>query len=149
MPYTSDIHFEPERIHAAAVYCSDGRFGDQCDQFLHDHLQLPNYDRVALPGGPGALVGHAKATIDHASIFGDLHFLIEAHKLERVVLIAHEACAFYAMRLGLSADMVEQQQRADLHLVSQELRQIESLKEVLTYVARVRDGKVYFEPVKA
>ena len=38
---------------AAAVYCSDGRYGEHMDDFLHNCLGLPRYDRVAIPGGAG------------------------------------------------------------------------------------------------
>ena len=37
---------------AAAVYCSDGRFGEHVDDFLHNALKLPRYDRLAVPGVP-------------------------------------------------------------------------------------------------
>lgn len=136
------------RIHAAAVYCSDGRFGDQCDQFLHDRLGLPNYDRIALPGGPGALVGHEQAAIDRNALLDDLMFLVRAHELDRIVLIAHQACAFYATRLGLSGDALRQQQIDDLAAVAREMRDEAGLKHVLTYMARVENERVLFDPVE-
>ena len=49
--FTSSFGFEAHRVGAAAVYCSDGRYGEQMDEFLHKHLGLPEYDRVAMPGG--------------------------------------------------------------------------------------------------
>ena len=150
MNFESDIAFEPHRIHAAAVYCSDGRFGDQCDQFLHHHLGLPNYDRIALPGGPGALVGHAAAAVDADAVMADLRFLIEAHELTRVVLIAHGGCAFYAHRLGLTEPGLQRQQVADLQCVAQVLRDA-GVERVETYLARVTGaevaGRVGFEAV--
>ena len=45
------------RIHAASIYCSDGRFGEQMDEFLHQGLGLPRYDRLAVPGGPACCSG--------------------------------------------------------------------------------------------
>jgi hypothetical protein len=39
--YHSPIPFNSERIRAAAVYCSDGRYGEQFDDFLHNALGLP------------------------------------------------------------------------------------------------------------
>lgn len=146
MDYQSDITFEPHRIHAAAVYCSDGRFGDQCDQFLHRHLGLPNYDRIALPGGPGALAGHAAAAVDAQAVMSDLRFLIEAHELNRVVLIAHGGCAFYAHKLGLSEPALEQQQVRDLQSVAAALRDI-GVSQVETYLARVTGERVAFDAV--
>ena len=49
--YESSVRFDPHRIRAAAVYCSDGRFGDQFDDLLQNALNLPRYDRLAIPGG--------------------------------------------------------------------------------------------------
>src|SRR6202042_3386025 len=87
--YTSDIPFDHDRIGAAAVYCSDGRYGDQMDDFLHLSLGLPRYDRVAIPGGAASLAHHPRA-LDR-----QLRFLVEAHALTRVVMIAHQDCGFY------------------------------------------------------
>ena len=44
--HDSAVPFDSSRIGAAAVYCSDGRFGEQCDDFVHHALQLPRYDRL-------------------------------------------------------------------------------------------------------
>ena len=55
--FVSSLPYEAARIYAAAVYCSDGRIGDHVDDFLHNGLGLPRYDRVACPGGPVALSG--------------------------------------------------------------------------------------------
>ena len=53
--FQSSFLFDSNRIRAAAVYCSDGRFGDQFDDLLHNALQLPRYDRLRCPGAPPAL----------------------------------------------------------------------------------------------
>ena len=55
--YESPTPYEQTRIHAAAIYCSDGRVGEQIDDFLHKGLGLPRYDRLAIPGGPACLSG--------------------------------------------------------------------------------------------
>src|SRR4051794_24997433 len=59
--YVSGTAFDDRRVGAAAVYCSDGRFGDPMDEFLHAGLGLPRYDRVAVPGGAACLAGHLDA----------------------------------------------------------------------------------------
>ena len=56
--FGSSERFDENRIRAAAVYCSDGRFGEHFDDFLHNALELPRYDRLALPGGAACLAGH-------------------------------------------------------------------------------------------
>lgn len=49
--FESTVRFDPERIRAAAVYCSDGPYGDQFDELMHQALALPRYDLLAVPGG--------------------------------------------------------------------------------------------------
>ena len=55
--HTSPVRFQESRIRAAAIYCSDGRFGEAFDDFLHNILKLPRYDRLAVPGGAACLAG--------------------------------------------------------------------------------------------
>src|SRR3954453_22382132 len=86
--YASGIPFDDRRIRAAAVYCSDGRFGDAMDEFLHAGLGLPRYDRLAVPGGAACLAGHNHAYHEKAALERQLNFLIDAHGLTRIVLIA-------------------------------------------------------------
>src|SRR3954451_8416000 len=85
--YTSRAPFDEVRIGAAAVYCSDGRYGEQMDDFLHNCLGLPRYDRVAVPGGAACLAGHLLAMRERGALDRQLKFLIEAHSLTRVVMI--------------------------------------------------------------
>lgn len=145
--YTSDVPFDVERIGAAAVYCSDGRYGDQMDEFLHDALGLPRYDRVAAPGGPACLAGHSVAIRDQGAMEKQLRFLITAHDLHRVVLIAHQDCGFYK-HLKLWGNTVEEQQRADMAKVAQVVRGYGEGLMVEAYFARKVEGYVRFERVE-
>src|SRR5215218_8723079 len=111
--YASRTAFDERRVGAAAVYCSDGRFGDQMDEFLHAGLGLPRYDRVAVPGGAACLAGHTHAYHEKSALERQLDFLITAHGLTRIVLIAHEGCAFYR-DVWLGRRTLEQQQGVDL-----------------------------------
>src|SRR5271167_3841153 len=54
--FASLERWHQERIGALALYCSDGRWGEAFDEFCHKHLQIPRYDRLAVPGGPAWLV---------------------------------------------------------------------------------------------
>ena len=152
-PFRSLHRYDPQRMHVAAVYCSDGRVGDHFDDFLQNGLGLPRYDRVALPGGPAALAGYAEARVAQEGIVDELKFLIEAHGLTRLVLIQHEACAFYTQRLKVHHKQLEQLQRADLVRAAYFLRHVTSLGRVDAYFARRVDGAVgdggaiEFEPV--
>src|SRR5947207_11048143 len=85
--FTSSAPFEAERVGAVAIYCSDGRYGDAVDEFLHDSLGLPNYDRLAIAGGPAWIGLRSSASISQYGLVRDqLDFLVQVHALRRVVL---------------------------------------------------------------
>ena len=98
--FRSAVAYERKRIHAAAIYCSDGRMGELFDDFLQSGLKLPRYDRVALPGGPACLADHQQSHVQTQGVVDELKFLIEVHEIKRIVLLAHEGCAFYATRFN-------------------------------------------------
>lgn len=148
MPYESPARYDPARIHAAAVYCSDGRMGDHFDDFLQNGLNLPRHDRVALPGGPACLAGHPQANLEEQGVVDELQFLVQFHKLKRVVLIAHTACAFYSERLSLKEPRLELLQKADLVRAAAAVHRVTGLSAIEAYFARVSEGKVRFEGVE-
>jgi len=150
LPYTSAGPFVHERVGAAAIYCSDGRYGEQMDDFLHNCLALPHYDRVAVPGGAACLAGHMLAMRERTALDRQLKFLIEAHGLNRVVLIAHQDCGFYKHNVHphkLRQKPLEEHQFADLAIVAGLLRDYNRALEVDAYFARKIDDCVRFEPV--
>lgn len=147
MDYESRIKYESARIHAAALYCSDGRVGEHFDDFLHSGLGLPRYDRVSLPGGPACLAGHPEATLEEKGVVDELRFLVDVHKLKRVVLIAHQSCAFYGTRLDLKEPRLEMVQRADLVRAAAYVHRVTGLEQIEAYFARLVGAAVRFEPV--
>src|SRR5882724_2654125 len=95
--------WNPQRIRALAMYCSDGRWGDAFDEFCHDRLWIPRYDRFAVPGGPAWLSEpRQNPSPGYRSLSGaaweQLSLLVRVHELQRIVLIAHYGCAFYMER---------------------------------------------------
>lgn len=148
MNYESRIKYEQARIHAAALYCSDGRLGEHFDDFLQNGLSLPRYDRVSLPGGPACLAGHTQAHLEEQGVLDELKFLVEVHKLQRVVLIAHQGCAFYGTRLELSEPRLELVQKADLVRAAAYVHRVTGLDEIEGYFARHIEGRVLFERVE-
>ncbi len=148
MHYESRLRYESSRIHAAAIYCSDGRLGEHFDDFLQQGLSLPRYDRVTLPGGPACLAGHPQAHLEEQGIVDELKFLVEVHGLQRVVLIAHQSCAFYGTRLDLKEPRLELVQRADLVRAAAYVHRVTGLDSIDGYFARLVDGRVRFEKVE-
>jgi hypothetical protein len=147
--FVSTVPFEAERVGAAAVYCADGRYGDQMDEFLHHGLGLPRYDRVAVPGGAACLADHVQAMRERSALERQLRFLIEAHELDRVVLIAHQDCGFYKS-IRWRAPSLEAQQFADLARAADKVREYARGLAVDAYIAkRTPDGRVRFDPVPA
>jgi len=146
--YRSTIPYERARIHAAAIYCSDGRMGEPFDDFLQGGLKLPRYDRVALPGGPACLADHQQAHVQTQGVVDELKFLIEVHKLRRIVLLAHEGCAFYATRLELKDRRLELLQQADLIRAAAFVRRITGIEAVEAYFARLGNDGITFETVE-
>ena len=148
MTYRSPLRYEASRMHAAAMYCSDGRVGEHFDDFLQNGLSLPRYDRLSLPGGPACLAGHPQANLEEQGVVDELHFLVEVHKLTRVVLIAHQGCAYYSTRLALKEPRLELVQRADLVRAAAFVHRVTGLDAIEGYFARLNDGQVTFEPVQ-
>lgn len=147
MTYESRVPYESKRIRAAALYCSDGRIGEHFDDFLQNGLALPRYDRVALPGGPACVAGHPQAHLEEQGVVDELKFLSEVHGLNRIVLIAHQSCAFYTSRLELSEPRLELVQRADLVRAAAFVHRVTGIERVEGYFARLAEGRVRFEPV--
>src|SRR4029079_13541784 len=93
--FISSVAFDPARIRAASIYCSDGRVGEQIDELLHQGLALPRYDRLAVPGGPACLSGALSVFWESHSAERQLDFLCHVHKLERLIMIQHNGTCFY------------------------------------------------------
>jgi hypothetical protein len=94
--YALESKIESSETQVLAVYCSDHRFQGALREFLDQTLGLKaNYDLLVVPGGPQGL-----AETPHLPKFAWashrwLRFLIEAHSLQRVILIAHQDCGWY------------------------------------------------------
>src|SRR5437660_12573827 len=96
--FVSTERWHAERLGGLALYCSDGRWGESFDEFCHRHLHLPRYDRWAVPGGPAWLTPREGTSELSRATHEQLDFLVRAHELERIVLLTHYGCAYYAQR---------------------------------------------------
>jgi carbonic anhydrase-like protein len=146
--YESPTPYDQARIHAAAIYCSDGRVGEQIDEFLHHGLRLPRYDRLALPGGPACLSGSLVTFLEARAVEDALRFLIRVHDLEKLVLIAHDACAYYRERLGVPESSVIDVQRQDLEKGLRTVRKLQDGLEVQAFLAHTSGTRIRFEPLQ-
>jgi hypothetical protein len=103
---------------------------------------------VALPGGPACLAGHPQAHLEEQGVVDELNFLAEVHELRRIVLIAHQSCAFYSTRLGLEERRLELVQRADLVRAAAFVHRVTKIQQIEAYFARLAEGRVVFEVVE-
>jgi hypothetical protein len=146
--FDSTIPFDPQRVQAAAVYCSDGRLGEHVDELLHQGLGLPRYDRLAVPGGAACLAGHFATYREEEGTIEQLRFLLTVHEARRVVLIAHEGCAFYTERLRVSPLQLAAQQHDDLVKAIRRVQQFGLNIDVLAFFARRHGKSLRFERVE-
>jgi hypothetical protein len=147
-------HFEsthtwtPERIRALAIYCSDGRWGEAFDEFCHESLGIPRYDRFAVPGGPVWLtLRDVTLMAPYDAARAELDFLVRAHELERIVLITHYGCAVYAHLLDRDPEGCLPAQEEDLRTAANTIRAWFAGIEVDAYVAMREGARLYFRPL--
>lgn len=146
--YESTQPYHSEPMNALVVYCSDGRVCEQCDEFITRGLDVSRYDRVTVPGGPASLVGHDRASLPHGGVLDDLKLLVDGHNIDRIILIQHEDCAFYKVRLGVDESSLEHVQKADLGRAADLIRQTIDVEHIDGYFARRSETGVAFEPVE-
>src|ERR1051325_2468930 len=143
--FTSTHTWTPERIRALAIYCSDGRWGEAFDEFCHEQLGLPRYDRFAVPGGPIWLtIRHVDLLTPYSAAREQLQFLVRAHELERIVLITHYGCAYYAELTGVGPGEAMAAQEEDLHTAARTLRGWYAGISVDAYLALREDERISF-----
>jgi hypothetical protein len=82
--------WNPELPRTLVVACSDGRIHAELDAFMSRHLGIQSYDRLYMPGGPGALL-NARDVFRAGTCQRAYDFLVAAHGIQQVVLIFHGA----------------------------------------------------------
>jgi hypothetical protein len=132
---------------SAVLFCSDGRLGEHIDEFMGHALRIDGFDRVAVPGGAASLAGRWATWGEEKALGKQLRFLIEAHELRRLVLVAHQECGHYLQRLGLQGQAAEQRQFADLGRAAQRLRRLAPVLQVEAFFVRHDSGRVSFDSV--
>jgi carbonic anhydrase len=124
-----------------AVFCSDERFIAVTLEFLRRGLDMERCDLFVVAGGPAFIPQSELPLIER------LNLLIEAHKIKRVVLIAHDDCRYYKHRYPkLAPEKLRQQQHNDLLAAVSALKQ-KGIK-VQAFFAFIDSSEVVFEEVK-
>ncbi|MGE5193295.1 MAG: hypothetical protein ACM3U2_12440, partial [Deltaproteobacteria bacterium] len=72
-------------------------------------------------------------------------FLIEVHEIRRVVLIAHEGCAYYTQWLHVPPTQLEARQREDLVKAIRHVKRFGIDIAVDAYFARRQGDRVAFD----
>lgn len=120
-PFVARDAWNPARPGVRVIACSDGRIQEPVDEFLAT-LGITHYDRLYVPGGPGALCSGGIAYSRADQVRHECTFLVRAHGIEEVYLIFHgpsedgppeATCADYRHKLPAHtpAQIREQQQR--------------------------------------
>lgn len=131
-----------------AVYCSDGRFTEAVEDLLK-HLGHARLDTLTIPGGAGLLELTSASASAAETVRQSVGFLITAHHIDTVVLVAHAGCGYYKNRLPYdSPASLERRQLSDLRTAAKWLVGEHPKLRVHRYFARPSDGHVAFEPVE-
>lgn len=122
--YLCETPWDDARPRILVVACSDGRLQENLDEFLNSR-GISHYDRLFVPGGPGALASSGYELMRHDQLLRETQFLISAHGVEELFLIFHgaapdgpevAACADYKRKLpGLSAAQINAAQETDVN----------------------------------
>ncbi|GBC93950.1 hypothetical protein HRbin15_02452 [bacterium HR15] len=138
-----EVTFEASYPPVLAIYCSDGRYAEACDWFIEHQLGEPRFDQFAVPGGAAWLCLDYDRVWEYELARRYLQFLIRAHRIQRVILIAHENCGFYRER-GVPPDKMHDQQVADLHTARRVLTDWFPHLRVESFFAQPIEGRVGF-----
>lgn len=142
--YHAIERWRAERIGALALYCSDGRWGEAIDEFCHRHLQIPRYDRCAVPGGPAWIANLQGDATANQAVRIQLDFLVQVHSLERIVLITHFGCAWYGQKRRKSPDECLTAQAADICSAAANLRSWYPGMQLEAYLAMRQQESISF-----
>jgi hypothetical protein len=145
--FSSPLPFDGNGCGVAAVFCSDGRFAGQINDFLQNGLGLYGYDRLALAGGPACFAGHFAAYREEEGAVSHLQFLTKLHGLNRLILISHEDCGFYRDFLRIREMDLLDRMRLDLAGAARRIGAATPQLRIDAYLARLTGALVWFERI--
>ena len=143
--YVAPTPFVDGPITDLVVFCSDARFGAQSEEFIAQRLGHTRFDRLVAPGGPACMLDWTTVLDDDVETVERLKwFLIENHDIDRVILIAHQGCAYYTLKLGVGEQQLRQRQDSDLRRVVERIREVKPGLGVEAYFAGLDGDRVAF-----
>ncbi len=111
--FLATVPWSPARPDTLVVCCSDGRWHQQVEEFVHKHVS-ERADVYAVPGGP-AIFWWNSPVDENRVAERHFRFLAEHHDLRAIWLIAHEDCAFYReLHRNAAAAKLKESQIEDL-----------------------------------
>ena len=150
--YQTNSKITTEPADTLAVFCSDFRFQAGIRDFLDNGLRLKDkYDLLVIPGGPQALT-----LVEYLPKFSWagwkwFRFLIEGHNLKRLVLIAHQDCAWYkSLPIHIHRSRTpRERQEEDMRRIHNSLEaDFRGLNVELYYAGMSEDGHVTLETLQ-
>lgn len=144
--FNCDLPLPTTHINTLALYCSDGRFAEQFNQFLVKQLNIDYCDRLVVPGGPGVLAHQSDTQTQARATAEQLQFLIAAHNIQRVILIFHEDCGYYKACAHVNNDQMQAQQQSDMKIVLKQVNSMADNLNIETYIARIDKNSIFVEP---
>lgn len=146
--YIADHPFVDGPITDLAVFCSDARFGAQCEEFVARLLGHSRFDRLVAPGGPACMLDWTTVVHEEIETVERLKwFLIENHEIDRVILIAHQGCAYYGIKLGVPEATLRDRQESDLGRLANRILEVKPGLTVESYFAGVEGDRISFVAV--
>ncbi len=126
------------------IHCSDPRFQGAFHDFVTHELQLEKYALLAVPGGPQFLTALEYLPKFSWAGWRWMKFLKKLGNTDRVILIAHDDCRWYA-ELPLIGAFVRDKQVRDARAVCSELGERLGTSRVEMYWARMEGDRIRFE----
>jgi carbonic anhydrase len=115
----------PQSPTTLLITCADGRFLPGIGE------SIGPADVIALPGGPGLFNYWSAPYASTDAVQRSMELLITAHGIKRIVLVAHEDCAYYGRT---SARQLE-----DLQFARQAIAKTHPKLSVDTYYATIEE----------
>jgi len=141
------MQFNAQRPDTLVVFCSDGRWHAQIEEFVRERCSH-RADLYAVPGGPAGFNPWGSTLNDARAAENAIRFLREHHQLEWACLIAHEGCSYYRSKYGmLDARALLQRQLDDLDRARETIIHWFPELKVLKVFAYLEAGRVVFSAV--